>query len=175
MLRRGSWRQQFEEVALTGSREASRDAGVTLAAEIAAAAGEPQGRLAIVPDEGSMAWLMRDGRRLSWFNLWAAEREGGHRRSQLVRAFADLVRRIDEQRPLMKRLEVGRTYRVQYRNEELLRNFVVKAVLRSVSEFAHARGVVGAGWTLTLETKPRFFPASTFEVHTSTLVEVEAL
>jgi hypothetical protein len=173
VLRRGP--ERFEEIELTGSRRPTREAASALAADIVTVLGEPPGRVEVVPDDGSMAWLVREGRRLSWFNLWAAEREGGPRRSEMVRAFADLVRRIDEQRPVIERLEVGRPYMVQYRNEELFRNFRLKAVLRSVSEFGHARGIAGAGWTLTLETKPRLFPASTFTVHTSTVVQIEAL
>jgi len=51
----------------------------------------------------------------------------------------------------------------------------VKAVLRAVSEFRHAEGVTGSGWTLTLETKPAFYPPVTFDVDTSTLVDIRPL
>ena len=48
-------------------------------------------------------------------------------------------------------------------------------MLRGVSEFRHAEGVAGAGWTLTLETKPAFYPPVTFDVDTSTLVDITSL
>ena len=64
---------------------------------------------------------------------------------------------------------------MHYKNDEIRRIFRVKAVLRAVSEFRHAEGVTGAGWTLTLETKPAFYPPVTFDVDTSTLVDSTSL
>src|SRR4029450_14049252 len=105
-----------------------------------------------------MAGLERDGRRISWFNLAAAERAGGSRRPRLVRTFAGMIRQYDALPPTLEGLVVGRRYRLHYKNDELRRIFRVKAVLRAVSGFHHAEGVAGAGWTLTLETKPAFYP-----------------
>ena len=129
----------------------------------------------MLPDQGEMAWLVRDGRRVSWFNLAAAERAGGSRRPGLIRAFAGMIRRYDALRPTIEGLVVGHRYRLHYKNDELRRIFRVKGVLRAVSAFHHAEGVAGAGWILTLETKPAFYPAVTFDVDTSTLVDIAPL
>jgi hypothetical protein len=174
-MREGWTGDDFEDLARPSGAGPGPDAAASLAAEIVAALKETAGRLEVVPDEGEMAWLVRDDRRVSWFNLAAAERAGGVRRKGLVRAFAELIRRDDAQRPLIEGLVVGRRYRLHYKNDEIRRIFRVKAVLRAVSEFRHAEGVAGAGWTLTLETKPAFYPPVTFDVDTSTLVDITPL
>jgi hypothetical protein len=174
-MREGWTGDDFEDLARPSGAGPGPDAAASLAADIVAALKETAGRLEVVPDEGQMAWLVRDDRRVSWFNLAAAERAGGARRKGLVRAFAELIRRDDAQRPLIEGLVVGRRYRLHYKNDEIRRIFRVKAVLRGVSEFRHAEGVTGAGWTLTLETKPAFYPPVTFDVDTSTLVDITPL
>jgi hypothetical protein len=174
-MREGLTGDGFEDLARPSGAGPGPDAAASLAADIVAALKETAGRLEVVSDEGEMAWLVRDDRRVSWFNLAAAERAGGARRKGLVRAFAELIRRDDAQRPLIEGLVVGRRYRLHYKNDEIRRIFRVKAVLRGVSEFRHAEGVAGAGWTLTLETKPAFYPPVTFEVDTSTLVDITPL
>jgi hypothetical protein len=162
----------FDDLARPSGAGAGPEAAAALASDISAALGEPSDRLKVRPDQGEMAWLVRDGRRISWFNLAAAERAGGSRRPRLVRTFAGMIRQFDELRPTIEGLEVGRRYRLHYKNDELRRIFRVKAVLRAVSAFHHAEGVAGAGWTLTLETKPAFYRPVTFDVDTSTLVDI---
>lgn len=165
----------FEDLARPSGAGPGPDAAARLAAEVTAALEEPAERLEVLPDQGEMAWLLLDGRRISWFNLAAAERAGGTRRAGLVRAFAGMIRRYEELRPTIEGLVVGERYRLHYKNDELRRIFRVKAVLRAVSAFRHAEGVAGAGWTLTLETKPAFYPPVTFDVDTSTLVDIARL
>ena len=171
-MREGWTGDDFDDLAHPSGAGSGPDAAAALAADIAAALEEPADRLEVDPDQREMAWLVRDGRRISWFNLAAAERTGGSRRPALVRAFAAMIRRYDAQRPTIEGLVVGRRYRLHYKNDELRRIFRVKAVLLAVSAFHHAEGVVGAGWTLTLETKPAFYPPVTFDVDTSTLVDI---
>jgi len=174
-MREGWTGDDFEDLARPSGAGPGPDAAARLAADIDAALEEPAGRLEVLPDQGEMAWLVRDGRRVSWFNLAAAERAGGSRRPGLIRAFAGMIRRYDALRPTIEGLVVGHRYRLHYKNDELRRIFRVKGVLRAVSAFHHAEGVAGAGWILTLETKPAFYPAVTFDVDTSTLVDIAPL
>lgn len=174
-MREGWTGDDFDDLARPSGAGPGPDAAAALAADIAAALEEPADRLEVRPDQGEMAWLVRDGRRISWFNLAAAERTGGSRRPGLVRAFAGMIRQYDALRPTIEGLVVGRRYRLHYRNDELRRIFRVKAVLRAVSAFHHAEGVAGAGWTLTLETKPALYRPVTFDVDTSTLVDIAPL
>jgi hypothetical protein len=174
-VREGWTDDDFEDLARPSGAGPGPDAAAALAADIASALEEPAERLEVRPDQGEMAWLVRDGHRISWFNLAAAERAGGSRRPGLVRAFAGMIRQYDAMRPTIEGLVVGRRYRLHYKNDELRRIFRVKAVLRAVSPFHHAEGVAGAGWTLTLETKPAFYPPVTFDVDTSTLVDIAPL
>jgi len=174
-MREGWTGDDFEDLARPSGAGPGPEAAARLARDVAAALKDTAGLLEVLPDQGEMAWLVRDGRRVSWFNLAAAERAGGHRRTGLVRAFAELIRRYDAQRPLIEDLVVGRRYRLHYKNDEIRRIFRVKAVLQAVSAFHHAEGVAGAGWTLTLETKPALYPPVTFDVDTSTLVDISPL
>jgi hypothetical protein len=174
-MREGWTGDDFEDLARPSGAGPGPDAAARLAADITAGLEEAAGHLEVVSDQGEMAWLVRDGRRVSWFNLAAAERAGGVRRKGLVRAFAELIRRYDAQRPVIEGLVVGGRYRLHYKNDEIRRIFRVKAVLQAVSEFRHAEGVTGAGWTLTLESKPAFYPPVTFDVDTSTLVDITPL
>lgn len=174
-MREGWTGDDFDDLARPSGSGPGPGAAAALAADIATALEEPADRLEVRPDQGEMAWLIRDGRRIAWFNLAAAERTGGSRRPSLVRAFARMIRRYDELRPTIEGLVVGRRYRLHYKNEELRRIFRVKAVLRAVSPFHHAEGVEGAGWTLTIETKPALYPPVTFHVDTSTLVDITAV
>ena len=111
-MREGWTGDDFEDLGRPSGAGPGPDAAASLAAEIVAALKETAGRLEVVPDEGEMAWLVRDDRRVSWFNLAAAERAGGVRREGLVRAFAELIRRDDAQRPVIEGLVVGRRYRL---------------------------------------------------------------
>jgi hypothetical protein len=167
----GSGGDEFDDLARP-SGAGSPDSAIRLAAEISQALDEPPGRLAVVPDERDMAWLVRDGYRVSWFNLSAADRPSVERRARMVRSFADLIRRYDQLRPTIEGLQVGRRYRVQYKDTYLRRVFSSKSVLRSVSEFSPAEGVEGGEWVLRFEDKPAFYPPTTYEVHTSTLVDI---
>jgi hypothetical protein len=162
----------FDDLARPSGADPGPEAAAALASDISSALGEPADRLKVRPDQGEMAWVVRDGRRISWFNLAAAERTGGSRRPRLVRTFAGMIRQYDELRPTIEGLVVGRRYRLHYKNDELRRIFRVKAVLRGVSAFHHADGVAGAGWTLSLEMKPAFYRPVTFDVDTSTLVDI---
>jgi hypothetical protein len=163
----------FDELAGPSGEDPHPRSAADLAAEITSALDEEAGRVRIEPDDREMAWLVRDGRRLSWFNLTEAERLNADRRATLVRSFRDLVRRIDELWPTIEGLEVGRSYAVEYTNPGIRRTFRVKAALRSVSEFRPGRGVSGAGWTLRFESRPRFGAPGTFEIDSSTLVRIE--
>ncbi len=163
----------FDELAGPSGEGPHPRSAAELAAEIASALGEPAGRVRVEPDDRGMAWLVRDGRRLSWFNLEEAERLNADRRAALVRTFRDLVRRIDELAPTVEGLEVGRSYMVEYKNPGIRRTFRVKAALRSVSELRPGRGVSGAGWTLRFESRPRFGAPGAFEVDSSVLVRIE--
>ncbi|HEX9122851.1 MAG TPA: hypothetical protein VF984_05765 [Actinomycetota bacterium] len=162
----------FEELAGPNERGPDPETSGDLASEIARAMGAPRDRVAVRPEDEEMAWLELDGLRLSWFNLRTASRMSADRRSRLVEAFAELARRIDRLRPMMEPLEVGRRYRVEYRNQQLRRNMRVKGVLRGVTEFRPAKGVNGAGWVLTLETKPAIGTPATFRLETTTLVDI---
>jgi hypothetical protein len=164
---------EFDDLAGPSDGALRPESATRLVDEIAASLGEPAGRLTIAAGEDpEMAWLLRDGRRLSWFNLREAERQTGERRTRLVRTFADMVRRYDELRPVIDGLTIGRRYRVEYKNEKIRRTFRTKGVLRAVSEFRHARGVTGAGWTLTLESKPAFGKPVTYRFDTAALTDI---
>jgi hypothetical protein len=162
----------FEDLAGPNERPIDPTTGGDLASEIARAMGIPPGRIAVEPVSDEMAWLALDGLRLSWFNLRTASRMSADRRSRLVRAFAELARRVDHLRPMIEGLEIGRRYRVEYRNEQIRRNLRVKGVLRGVTEFRHAKGVSGAGWVLTLQTTPAIGTPATFRLETTTLVDI---
>ncbi len=162
----------FEDLAGPNQRGPDPGAGEELADEIARAMKVPTDRIAVEPEDEEMAWLLLDGRQVSWFNLRTASRTVGQRRSHLVRAMADLTDHIDRIRPLIEGLEPGRRYRFEYRNSEIRRNLRVKGVLRSVSGFRTAKGVAGAGWVLTIETRPAVGKPSTFHLETTTLVAV---
>ncbi|MEW6060021.1 MAG: hypothetical protein AB1551_07790 [Actinomycetota bacterium] len=169
---------EFDELAVPGGEERRARSATDLTAEIAALLGEPDGRLAIVPDEEEMAWLLRDGKRLSSFNLKEADQLSAERHERLVQKFADLVRRYDELLPIVEGLEVGRRYNVDYISEESRRihrggrSIRAKGTLLSVSGFRHGRGVGGAGWVLTLEYKPTFGEKSVYKIDTTTLVKI---
>lgn len=147
---------------------------VDLATEVATALGEAPGRLAVEPEDDEMAWLTRDGVRLSRFNLRATGKADPGRRTSFAEALAELVRRFDEQRPTIEGLEVGRSYRVDYKHERLRRTFRVAGVLVEVSPWHPAEGPTGGGWTLTLETRPRFGAPSTFHVDTAVMTRIVA-
>jgi hypothetical protein len=162
----------FEDLEGPNERPLEPEVGIDLASEIARSADVPPSRIAVAAEDEEMAWLLVDGRRVSWFNLRAASRAGAERRSHMVQAFAELVRRVDRLRPMIEGLEVGRRYRVEYRNQQLRRNMRVKGVLREVSGFRTAKGVSGAGWVLTLETRPAIGRPATFRLETTTLVDI---
>ncbi len=169
---------EFDDLAAPSGDEQRPRSAADLTAEIATSLDEPEGRLAIVADDEEMAWLLRDGTRLSWFNLKEADQLSTERHDKLVRAFANLVRRYDEMHPIVGGLEVGRHYLIDYKSE-LTRQFHrggrvmrVKGTLLSVSEFRHARGVSGAGWVLKLEYKPTFGDKNVYKIDTTTLVKI---
>ena len=148
-----------------------RSAG-DLAAQVSAALGEAPGRVAIEPEDDEMAWLTREGVRLSRFNAHATGGAAPERRAAFARALADLVRRYDELRPTIDDLEVGGRYRVDYKHEKLRRTFRVTGELLEVSPWQPADGPSGGGWTLTLETRPRFGKPSRFQVSTDVMTDI---
>ena len=148
-----------------------RSAG-DLAAQVSAALGEPPGRVAIEPEDDEMAWLTREGVRLSRFNAQATGGAAPERRAAFALALADLVRRYDELRPTIEDLEVGGRYRVDYKHERLRRTFRVTGELLEVSPWQPADGPSGGGWTLTLETRPRFGKPSRFRVGSDVLTTI---
>jgi hypothetical protein len=119
-----------------------------------------------------MAWLARDGVRVSRINLRSVASADPGRRDRFARALADLVRGYDELRPRIDALEPGRAYRVDWKNQKLRRIFRAKAVLVEVSPWTPADGVTGGGWTLTLESRPRFGEPSRFHVGTDVLTRI---
>jgi hypothetical protein len=143
-----------------------------LAEQVANALGEASGRLTVEREDDEMAWLVRDGVRLSTFNLRAAGSADPERRAAFAKALAGLVRRFDGLRPTIEGLAVGRAYKVDYKHEKLRRIFRVKGILVEVSAWRLAEGPTGGGWMLTLESRPRFGPPSTFHVETDVLTRI---
>ena len=143
-----------------------------LATNVSVALGEPPGRIGVEPDDDEMAWLTRDEVRLSRFNARATGSAPPERRAAFAKALADLVRRYDELRPTIERLEVGRPYRVDYKHEKLRRTFRVKGTLLEVSPWREAEGASGGGWSLTLESNPRFGSPSRFRVDTDVMTNI---
>jgi hypothetical protein len=139
---------------------------------VAAALGEPPGRLGLETEDADLAWLVRDGIRVCSLNPAAVAAADPARRSAFAEALAGLVRRYDGLRETLGGLEVGRTYRVDYKHEGLRRTFRVKAVLREVGPWRPAQGAEGGGFTLTLETRPRFGRPATFHLTTDVLTRI---
>jgi hypothetical protein len=154
------------------SRPSGGSGADDLADAVVAALGEDPGRLALEPEGDEMAWLVRDGVRVSRVNLRAVASADPGRRDRFARALSDLVRRYDELRPTIEALEPGRSYRVDYKHEKLRRTFRVKGVLVEVSPWTTADGATGGGWILTLESSPRFGEPSRFHVGTDVLTRV---
>ncbi|HEX5951164.1 MAG TPA: hypothetical protein VFZ96_09180, partial [Actinomycetota bacterium] len=63
-------------------------------------------------------------------------------------------------------------YVVDYKHERLRRVHRVKATLIEVSPWEAAEGPAGGGWTLTLETAPRFGSPSRFRVRSDVLTRI---
>lgn len=158
----------FRDLTQPGPERGATD----LARQVADALGEPPGRLSVEREDEEMAWLVRDGVRLSGFNLRAIGSADVARRSEFVRALADLVRRYDEWRPTLEGLEPGRPFVVDYKHEKLRRMFRVKGTLVEVSPWRPAEGPTGGGWTLTFESKPRFGAPSRFQVQSDVLARI---
>jgi hypothetical protein len=143
-----------------------------LAAEVAASLGEPPGRLSLEAEGEEMAWLARDGVRLSRVNTRAVASADPQRRAAFAEALGELVRRYDRWASTFATLEIGRHYVVDYKHERLRRTFRVKGVLVALSAWRLADGPTGGGWTITLESLPRFGRPSTFHVDTDVLTRV---
>lgn len=143
-----------------------------LPALVAAALGESPGRLGLEVERGDLAWLVREGVRLCSLNPAAVGAADPARRAAFAEALAGLVRRYDALRGMLDGLEVGRTYRVDYKHEGLRRTFRVKAVLRGIGPWLPAQGPDGGGFVLTLETRPRFGSPTTFRVGTDVLTRI---
>ncbi|HZD79489.1 MAG TPA: hypothetical protein VE646_05575 [Actinomycetota bacterium] len=163
---------EFEDVAGPSEGGPEPEEAVDLAAEVAGVMEVPVGRIAVEPDGDEMAWLVLDGGRVTWFNLRTTTRMKPERRSRFVRALAQLARGIDRLRPMIEGLEVGHRYAVEYRNQEIRRNMRVKGVLRDLSGFRVGKGVSGAGWVLTIETKPLLGTPALFHLDTDVLVDM---
>lgn len=158
----------FRDLSQPGPERAAGD----LARQVSDALGEAPGRLAVEREDEEMAWLVRDGVRLSSLNLRAVGGADAARRAGFVRALADLVRRYEELRPTLEGLEPGKPYVVDYKHERLRRVHRVKATLVEVSPWEAAEGPAGGGWTLTLETTPRFGSPSRFRVRSDVLTRI---
>ncbi|HSD49716.1 MAG TPA: hypothetical protein VLE71_07805 [Actinomycetota bacterium] len=160
----------FRDLTQPGPERAAGD----LARQIADALDEPPGRVAVEPqdEDEEMAWLLREGVRLSSFNLRAVGAAEADRRAGFVEALAGLVRRYEELRPTLEGLEPGNRYVVDYKHERLRRVFRVKGTLVDVSPWQPAEGPSGGGWTLTLESRPRFGEPSRFRVQTDVLTRI---
>ena len=149
----------------------ARGAGA-LAAELSAALEEPPGDVTVEPEDDEMGWILREDVRLSRVNLRALGSADPERRARFVAALAELVMRFDGQRSTMEGLEVGRRYAVEYKHEKLRRTFRVTGDLIEVSAWRPADGPNGGGWTLTLESHPRFGAPSRFQVATDVLTRI---
>jgi hypothetical protein len=160
--------EDFGDLSRPGPERGAGD----LAGLVANALGETPGRVAIEREDEEMAWLVRDGVRVSTFNLHAAGSADPERRAAFAKALAGLVRRFDQLRPTIEGLEVGRAYKADYKHEKLRRIFRVKGILVEVSTWRPAEGPTGGGWTLTLESRPRFGAPSTFQVETDVLTRI---
>ena len=158
----------FRDLSQPGPDRAAGD----LARQISDALGEPPGRLTIQPEDEEMAWLVRDGVRLSSFNLPAVGAAEPGRLAGFVGALAGLIRRYEELRPMLEDLEPGKHYVVDYKHERLRRTFRVKGTLVEVGPWQPADGPTGGGWTLTLESRPRFGEPSRFRVETDVLTRI---
>lgn len=159
--------EDFSDLARRGP-EAAGD----LPALVAAALGEPPERFALEVEREDLAWLTCDGVRLCSVNPAAVGAADPARRSAFAEALAGLVRRYETFRAMLAGLEPGRTYRVDYKHEKLRRTFRVKAVLRKVGPWRPAEGPEGGGFTLELETRPRFGSPATFHVGTEILTRI---
>lgn len=148
------------------------EAAAALPTLVAAALGEPPDRLSLDVERGDLAWLVRDGVRLCSLNPSAVAAADPARRAAFAEALAGLVRRYEELRRTLEGLEVGRAYRVDYKHERLRRTFRVKATLLGVGPWRPAEGPEGGGFTLELETRPRFGSPSTFHVGTEVLTRI---
>lgn len=148
------------------------EAAADLPALVAAALGEPPGRLGLEVEGRGLAWLVRDGVRLCSLNPTAVSRADPARHSAFVEALAGLVRRYEDLRRTLDGLEVGRTYRVDYKHEELRRTFRVKVTLLGIGPWRPAEGPEGGGFTLELQTRPRFGSPSTFRIGTEVLTRI---
>lgn len=146
-----------------------------LAALVASLLGEPADRLRVEPEDdgGEMAWLVRDGMRISRFNPVALSRSATDRRREFAKALAKFARRLDELRGTIDALEIGRRYTVDTKNRELRRTFRSTGVLRDVSPFRPAEGAIGGGWSLTFEVRPRFGRPTVLRVETAGLIRIE--
>lgn len=146
-----------------------------LAAEVAAALGEPadRARVELADDGREMAWLVRDGIRISRFNAAALSRTGTDRRRAFAEALAALARTLDGLRDTIDALEIGRRYTVDTRNSGLRRTFRSTGVLREISPFRPADGTTGGGWSLTFEVRPRFGRPTALHVETNALARIE--
>ena len=160
--------EDFGDLSRPGPEHASGE----LTELVATALGEAPGRLTVEREDDEMAWLVRDGARLSRFNIRAVAAADPDRRLAFAEALARVARRYDELRPTIDGLEVGRPYTVDYKHEQLRRIFRVKGTLLEVSPWRPAEGPEGGGWTLTLESKPRFGAPSTFHVETAVLTRI---
>lgn len=158
----------FSDLTRPGPERGASD----LVRQVADALSESPGRLTVEREDEEMAWLLRDGVRLSSFNLRAVGAADAGRRAEFVRALAGLVRRYEQLRPTLEGLETGRPYVVDYKHEGLRRTFRVKGTLLEVSPWLPAEGPTGGGWTLTLESRPRFGRPARFAVQTDVLTRI---
>jgi hypothetical protein len=158
----------FEDLSRPSPERSAGD----LAGHVADALGEPPGRLRVEREDEDMAWLVRDDVRVSGFNLRAVGSAEPGRRDAFAKALADLVKRFDGLRPTIEGLETGRFYVVDYKHERLRRIFRVKGTLIEVGAWRPAEGPTGGGWTLTLESTPRFGAPSRFHVETEVLTRI---
>lgn len=160
--------EDFEDL----SRPSGASGAGPLADELAAALDEPPGDIVVEPEGDEMGWVLRDDVRVSRVNLRTLGTADPDRRERFVRALADLITRFDEQRGTIDELEVGRRYAVEYKHERLRRTFRVTGELLEVSAWHPADGPTGGGWTLTLESRPRFGKPSRFHVATDVLTKI---
>lgn len=143
-----------------------------LVEQVRRALGEDPGRLEVEAEGDELAWLVRDGVRVSSFSPRAVAGADPARREAFASALAELVRGFDALRPTIEGLEVGRAYAVDYRHDKLRRIFRVKGTLLEVSPWRPAEGPSGGGWTLTFASRPRFGSPSTFRVETEVLTRI---
>jgi hypothetical protein len=146
----------------------------TLPDRVGAALGEERA-VAVELDQEGAAWLVRAGQRITTFDPAAMTSLSPADAERAIAAFAELVRRYDQERGFVDDLAVGSRVRVDYRHEGLRRTFRTTGTVRSVSAFRPGSGVRAGGWTVEIDVHPRFGRPAIQPIESETIAEVARL